>query len=84
MYSGFHLIIAKSEWTLCLSYYTQLRVVIVFPPPVIVFVVVILVVAFIIMRRKRVDKDKSMFAYDNDDYDIREDVMDYDEDGAGL
>lgn len=29
------------------------------------------------------DKDKSMFAYDNDDYDIREDVMDYDEDGAG-
>lgn len=36
------------------------------------------------MRRKRVDKDKSMFAYDNDDYDIREDVMDYDEDGAGL
>lgn len=45
--------------------------------------VVILIVAFLVMRRKRMDKDKSMFAYDNDDYDIREDVMDYDEDGAG-
>lgn len=48
-----------------------------------VMAVVILIVAFLVMRRKRMDKDKSMFAYDNDDYDIREDVMDYDEDGAG-
>lgn len=48
-----------------------------------VIAVVILIVAFLVMRRKRMDKDKSMFAYDNDDYDIREDVMDYDEDGAG-
>lgn len=48
-----------------------------------VIAVVILIVAFLVMRRKRLDKDKSMFAYDNDDYDIREDVMDYDEDGAG-
>lgn len=46
-------------------------------------VVVIFIVVFLVMRWKRMDKDKSMFVYDNDDYDIREDVMDYDEDGVG-
>lgn len=46
-------------------------------------VVVIFIVVYLVMRWKRMDKDKSMFVYDNDDYDIREDVMDYDEDGVG-
>ncbi|XP_061163389.1 neural-cadherin-like isoform X2 [Saccostrea echinata] len=49
----------------------------------VLLVVIILVVAFLIKRRRNLDKDKSMLAYDNEDFDIREDVVDYDEDGAG-
>ncbi|XP_062566539.1 neural-cadherin-like isoform X2 [Saccostrea cucullata] len=49
----------------------------------VLLVVVILVVAFLVRRKKNQDRDKSMLAYDNEDFDIREDVVDYDEDGAG-
>lgn len=48
-----------------------------------VIAVVIIIVAFLVRRRKRMEKMDNG-DYDKDDiYDIREDVMDYDEDGAG-
>lgn len=48
-----------------------------------VIAVVIIIVAFLVRRRKGMEKMDNG-DYDKDDiYDIREDVMDYDEDGAG-
>ena len=45
--------------------------------------VVILVVAFLFLRKRNAKDKESIFGYDNEDYDIREDVMDYDDEGAG-
>ncbi|KAK3085130.1 hypothetical protein FSP39_024880, partial [Pinctada imbricata] len=49
----------------------------------VVIIATILILSFLYKRRRKTDDKESMFVYDNEDYDIREDVINYDEEGAG-
>jgi hypothetical protein len=46
--------------------------------------VVVLIIGYLVCRSKRRSADqKNIMDYEKEDYDIRENIVDYDEDGAG-
>lgn len=46
--------------------------------------VVVVIVAFLLVKKQRRAADqKNIMNYEKEDYDIRENIVDYDEDGAG-
>lgn len=46
--------------------------------------VLVIIVVFLLMRaRNKATDQKNILNYEREDYDIRENIVDYDEDGAG-